>query len=41
MNNHAWQELASNQKDIKPADTYNGECVNTALACRVYLVSSN
>ena len=29
-----------NQKAIKPADHYNGECVNTALACRVYLDNS-
>jgi hypothetical protein len=24
------------QKAIKPADNYDGECVNTAIACRVY-----
>lgn len=33
--------LQSNQKSIKPADNYSGQCVNTALACRVYLFSSN
>lgn len=31
----------TNQKAIKPADNYSGECVNTALACRVYLSNSN
>ena len=29
------QTLQKNQKYIKPIDTYNGECLNTGLACKI------
>ena len=31
--------LKSNQKSVKPADNYDGQCVNVAVACRVYNAS--
>ena len=29
------EEIQKNQKYIKPIDTYNGECLNTGLACKI------
>ena len=37
MKSNLISSLQPNQKAIKPVDEYDGECVNTALACRVSL----
>ena len=36
----AIDELQKNQKSIKPIDTYNGECLNIGLVCRIYQIVS-
>ena len=36
-NNIVTQEAQKNQKSVKPADKYNGECVNTAMVCKISL----
>ena len=37
LKSNLYEFLQDNQKAIKPIDSYDGECVNTGLACRVYL----